>query len=137
MEAGGEVIEDWPQPGDDVDPDWRMFARSASDDKSPIVALMHMLDAWNDAGIGLPNRLKFLFEGEEEAGSPHLDELVAANRELLEADLVVMADGPIHPSNRPTADFGLRGMAGVRLTVYGPIVPLHSGHCSTGASDML
>ncbi len=128
MEAGGQVIEAWPEPGDLVESDWRMFARSASDDKSPIVALMHVLDAWREAGITPPNRIKFLFEGEEEAGSPHLDDLMREHRELFSADLVVMADGPIHPSGRPTADFGLRGMVSVRLTLYGPIVPLHSGH---------
>ncbi len=135
IEAGGQVLTEWPAAGDSVDPAWRMYARSASDDKSPIVALLHVLDAWSEAGIALPNRLKFLFEGEEEAGSPHLDELVSEYRELLAADLVVMADGPIHPSGRPTADFGLRGMASVRLTLYGPIVPLHSGHYGNWAPN--
>jgi len=135
IEAGGEVIAEWPGPGSAVDPDWRMFARSASDDKSPIIALMHMLDAWRQAGIEPPNRIKFLFEGEEEAGSRHLANLVRENRELLSADLVVMADGPIHPSGRPTADFGLRGMQGVSLTLYGPIVPLHSGHYGNWAPN--
>jgi acetylornithine deacetylase/succinyl-diaminopimelate desuccinylase-like protein len=135
IEAGGEVIAEWPQPGSAVDPNWRMYARSASDDKSPIIALMHMLDAWREAGIDTPNRIKFLFEGEEEAGSRYLGDLVRENRELLSADLVVMADGPIHPSRRPTADFGLRGMAGVSLTLYGPIVPLHSGHYGNWAPN--
>ncbi len=61
--------------------------------------------------------------------------LVREHGELFAADLVVMADGPIHPSGRPTADFGLRGMAGVRLTLYGPIVPLHSGHYGNWAPN--
>jgi len=135
IEAGGTVIAQWPEPGGAVEPDWRMYGRSASDDKSPIIALLHMLDAWREAGIEPPNRIKFLFEGEEEAGSPHLAALVRENRELLSADLVVMADGPIHPSARPTADFGLRGMAGVTLTLYGPIVPLHSGHYGNWAPN--
>ncbi len=135
MEAGGSDVSSWPEPGDAVDPAWRLYARGASDDKAPIVALMHMLDAWSEAGIAPPNRVKFLFEGEEEAGSPHLGDLVREHRDLLEADLVVMADGPIHPSGRPTVDFGLRGMASARLTVYGPIVPLHSGHYGNWAPN--
>ena len=135
MEAGGQVISDWPEPGEDVDSDWRLYARAASDDKAPIVALLFVLDAWREAGIEPPNHVKFLFEGEEEAGSPHLGDLVRAHRDLLAADLVVMADGPIHPSNRPTADFGLRGITDVTLTVYGPIVPLHSGHYGNWAPN--
>ena len=135
MEAGGQLMPEWPQPGDEVDPDWRVYARGASDDKAPIIALLHMLDAWGEAGISPPNRVKFLFEGEEEAGSPHLGELVRQNRELFVAELVVMADGPIHPSRRPTADFGLRGFAGATLTMYGPIVALHSGHYGNWAPN--
>jgi acetylornithine deacetylase/succinyl-diaminopimelate desuccinylase-like protein len=118
IEAGGTVIETWPEPGARVDPQWRVYARSASDDKAPIVALMAMLDAWDRAGIPLRNRIKFLFEGDEEAGSPHLARIMRENRDLFAADLVVMADGPSHPSGRPTADFGMRGMVTVTLTVY-------------------
>jgi acetylornithine deacetylase/succinyl-diaminopimelate desuccinylase-like protein len=57
------------------------------------------------------------------------------NRALFAADLVVMADGPIHPSGRPTADFGLRGMVTVTLTSYGPVTPLHSGHYGNWAPN--
>jgi acetylornithine deacetylase/succinyl-diaminopimelate desuccinylase-like protein len=135
IEAGGTIIEPWPAPGTRVDPDWRVYARSASDDKAPIVALMAMLDAWDRAGVPLRNRIKFLFEGDEEAGSPNLAGVMREHRDLLAADLVVMADGPIHPSGRPTADFGLRGLVPVTLTVYGPITPLHSGHYGNWAPN--
>lgn len=128
IENGGRVIEQWPKTGSPVPHEWRVYARSASDDKAPIVAFMAVLDAWRDAGIPLRNRIKMIFEGDEEAGSAHLARVVRDNESLLAADLVVMADGPIHPSNRPTADFGLRGMVTVTLTVYGPVSPLHSGH---------
>ncbi|MFQ5704236.1 MAG: M20/M25/M40 family metallo-hydrolase [Gemmatimonadales bacterium] len=133
-EAGAEEIP-WPSQMSGVDPEWRIYARSASDDKAPIVALMRMLDAWRAAGIPLRNRLKFIFEGEEEAGSTHLAEAVRAHRELLAADLVVMADGPIHPSGRPTADFGLRGLATTTITIYGPAIPIHSGHYGNWAPN--
>lgn len=135
IEEGGEVIAALPAPGSRIDPAWRLYARSASDDKAPIVALMRMLDAWRAAGVPLQNRLTFLFEGDEEAGSVYLPDVVREHRELLEADLVVMADGPIHPSGRPTADFGLRGLAAVTLTMYGPAMPLHSGHYGNWAPN--
>jgi acetylornithine deacetylase/succinyl-diaminopimelate desuccinylase-like protein len=135
IEEGAEVIEEWPTPGSEVDPEWRIYARSASDDKSPIVALMRVLDAWQTAGVPLTNRLKFIFEGDEEAGSRYLPGVVRENGDLLAADLVVMADGPIHPSGNPTADFGLRGNVGATITMYGPAMPLHSGHYGNWAPN--
>jgi acetylornithine deacetylase/succinyl-diaminopimelate desuccinylase-like protein len=135
IEAGGEVLGSWPGTGGEVDPDWRIYGRSASDDKAPIIALMHMLDAWQAAGVPLRNRLKFIFEGDEEAGSTYLPDVMREHRELLAADLVVMADGPIHPSGNPTADFGLRGLATATITMYGPVVPLHSGHYGNWAPN--
>jgi acetylornithine deacetylase/succinyl-diaminopimelate desuccinylase-like protein len=133
--AEGGVLIDWPEPGSQVDAAWRIYARSASDDKAPIVSLMRMLDAWRESGIPLRNRLKFLFEGDEEAGSTYIPEVMREHRDLFSADLVVMADGPIHPSGRPTADFGLRGMVGVTLIMYGAVVPLHSGHYGNWAPN--
>ena len=135
IEDGGAVISSWPEPGERFPEEWRLYARSASDDKAPIVALMHVLDAWREAGVQPPNRLKFLFEGDEEVGSQFLPGMAREYSDLLEADLVVMADGPIHPSGRPTADFGLRGIVDVTLTVYGPIRPLHSGHYGNWAPN--
>lgn len=135
IEAGGAVVHQWPAASDRVDPEFRLYARSASDDKAPIVVLMQILDAWKAAGISPPNRLKFIFEGDEEAGSKHLAQTARRYRDLLRADLAVMADGPIHESGRPSAFFGLRGLATVTLTVYGPIRPLHSGHYGNWAPN--
>ncbi len=135
LEAGGRELTRWPAPGERVPQDWRLYARSASDDKAPIVALLQMLDAWRAAGLAPPNHLKFLFEGDEEAGSNYLAATARRHRDLLAADLYVMADGPIHPSGRPTAVFGLRGIVDVTLTVYGPVRPLHSGHYGNWAPN--
>lgn len=132
---GGTVIPVWPDSGSRFPPQWRLYARSASDDKAPIVALMHVLDAWREAGISPPNHIKFLFEGDEEVRSAYLPWAAREHADVLAADLVIMADGPIHPTNRPTVDFGLRGIVNVRLTVYGPIVPLHSGHYGNWAPN--
>jgi acetylornithine deacetylase/succinyl-diaminopimelate desuccinylase-like protein len=135
IEAGGTVVSQWPAASDRVDPEFRLYARSASDDKTPIVVLMQILDAWKAAGIAPPNRLKFLFEGDEEAGSKYLAQTARRYQDLLRADLAIMADGPIHESGRPSAFFGLRGLATVGLTVYGPIRPLHSGHYGNWAPN--
>ncbi|HXF95431.1 MAG TPA: M20/M25/M40 family metallo-hydrolase [Gemmatimonadales bacterium] len=135
LEAGGTAVRRWPAAGERVPGEWRVYARSASDDKSPIVALMHVLDAWRAAGVEAPNRIKFLFEGDEEAGSGFIAEAARRHRDLLAADLVVMADGPIHPTQRPTAVFGLRGIVTLRVTVYGPVRPLHSGHYGNWAPN--
>lgn len=135
IESGGRIVDRWPEAGESVDPEWRIYARSASDDKAPIAALLSILDAARSSGAELPNRLKFLFEGDEEAGSRHLAEAARRSRELFSAHLAVMADGPIHPSGRPSAFFGLRGLVTVDLTVYGPIRPLHSGHYGNWAPN--
>ncbi|MBI4513417.1 MAG: M20/M25/M40 family metallo-hydrolase [Gemmatimonadetes bacterium] len=135
LESGGREVSRWPARGEPVPPEWRVYARSASDDKAPIIALLHILDAWRASGIEPPNRLKFLFEGDEEAGSKFLPQIAGEHRDLLLADLAIMADGPIHPSGRPTAVFGLRGIVTVTVTVYGPIRPLHSGHYGNWAPN--
>ena len=135
IESGGRVVERWPTGSQRVPEDWRIYARSASDDKAPIVALLAVLDAWRARGIEPTNRLKLLFEGDEEAGSNFLPGIAERHRDLLAADLAIMADGPMHPSGRPTAVFGLRGIVTVRLTLYGPVRPLHSGHYGNWAPN--
>jgi acetylornithine deacetylase/succinyl-diaminopimelate desuccinylase-like protein len=133
LEAGGTVV---PFPADGrYQADWRLFARSASDDKSPIVALMVALDALRDAGLSPTTNLKFIFEGDEEAGSPNLEALARRHGDLLEADLLVAADGPIDPSGLPTLYFGARGIVSAEVTVYGPLRPLHSGHYGNWAPN--
>ena len=72
--------------------------------------------------------LKLFFEGEEEAGSPHLASVLAANRELLRADAWLLCDGPVHQSRRMQVVFGARGVTDVEITVYGPSRSVHSGH---------
>jgi acetylornithine deacetylase/succinyl-diaminopimelate desuccinylase-like protein len=111
-----------------LDPEWRIFARSASDDKAPILALAAALDALTALGLRPSVNLKLFFEGEEEAGSPHLAQVLARNRELLRADAWLLCDGPVHQSRRQQVVFGVRGVTDVELTVYGPAHAIHSGH---------
>ncbi len=132
LEDGAQII---PVPTGTIDPEWRVYARSASDDRSPIIMLLAALDAMREAGISPSSNIKFLFEGDEEAGSPHMNEVAERYRDKLAADVVLFADGPKHPSGRPTLNFGARGITSVQLTVYGPAQPLHSGHYGNWAPN--
>ncbi|PHN03157.1 M20/M25/M40 family metallo-hydrolase [Flavilitoribacter nigricans] len=109
-------------------PDWRIFARSASDAKGPINMFLAAWDAMKEAGKSPLYNIKLIMDCEEEMGSPNLPPAVEVHRDKLAADHLIILDGPPHISNAPTLVFGARGIATVRLTTYGPRVPQHSGH---------
>jgi acetylornithine deacetylase/succinyl-diaminopimelate desuccinylase-like protein len=134
VEQNGRIVP-LPDRGGVLDDDARLYARSASDDKSPIIAMLTALDALRAARIPLSVNLKFFFEGEEEAGSDHLEAMLRAHAKLLNADGWVFADGPVHQSRRPQVVFGVRGVMGAELTVYGPSRALHSGHYGNWAPN--
>ncbi len=118
-----------------LDPEWRLYARSASDDKGPIVALLAALDALRASGLQPSVNVKLFLEGEEEQGSPHLTEILRANKDLLAADVWLLCDGPVHQTRRMQIFFGARGVSGLEITVYGPARPLHSGHYGNWAPN--
>jgi acetylornithine deacetylase/succinyl-diaminopimelate desuccinylase-like protein len=126
-EAGGKIIP-MPSPDKAFESEWRIYARSASDDKSPIVAMLTALDAIGANKLKLTANLKFFFEGEEEAGSPHLEAIVAKYSDQLKADAWILCDGPVHQTRRQQLYFGVRGIISFELTVYGANRELHSGH---------
>jgi acetylornithine deacetylase/succinyl-diaminopimelate desuccinylase-like protein len=111
-----------------LDPELRVFARSASDDKAPIMMLLAAFDGLKAAGVDPAINVKVLLDSEEEKGSPSIGAVAQANKELLACDALLILDGPRHQSERPTLVFGNRGAARVTLVVYGPRQPLHSGH---------
>jgi acetylornithine deacetylase/succinyl-diaminopimelate desuccinylase-like protein len=115
--------------------DGRIYARSASDDKAPIIAIATALDALKAAGIPLRANIKFVFEGEEEAGSPHLASILAKYKELLGSDVWLICDGPVHQSRRQQIVFGARGITSLDITIYGPKRELHSGHYGNWAPN--
>jgi acetylornithine deacetylase/succinyl-diaminopimelate desuccinylase-like protein len=115
--------------------DGRIYARSASDDKAPIIAIATALDALKAAGIPLRSNIKFVFEGEEEAGSPHLASILAKYKDLLASDVWLICDGPVHQSRRQQIVFGARGITQLDITVYGPKRELHSGHYGNWAPN--
>jgi acetylornithine deacetylase/succinyl-diaminopimelate desuccinylase-like protein len=134
LDAAGQVIA-IPAAARSIQSEWRLYGRSASDDKAPIVAMLAALDALR-AAHGSPSvNLKFFFEGEEEAGSGHLKELLERNASLLTADAWLFCDGPVHQSRRQQIVFGVRGVTGAELTVYGPSHGLHSGHYGNWAPN--
>jgi acetylornithine deacetylase/succinyl-diaminopimelate desuccinylase-like protein len=124
----GEHEIDWKSARGPFDPEWRLFGRSASDDKASIVAFLAAFDALKAAGKSPSVNIKVLWEGEEEAGSPHLAEILRNNREALVADLILIGDGPVHQSRQPMIYFGARGIMQLEATIYGPLRALHDGH---------
>lgn len=117
-----------PDPFTPVVRDGRLFARSASDDKSPIIMTLAAVDALKAAGAAPTSNIRVILDGEEEAGSPSLVPAIARYRDKLSADLMVILDGPQHSSGRPTIAYGARGIARVDITVFGPKVGVHSGN---------
>jgi acetylornithine deacetylase/succinyl-diaminopimelate desuccinylase-like protein len=115
--------------------DWRIYARSASDDTAPILAILAAVDALDSAGVSPSVNVRVILDGEEEAGSPNLVPAIGRYRDKLEADLMLILDGPLHPVGRPTLVYGARGNLAVELTVYGPKFPLHSGHYGNWAPN--
>ena len=108
--------------------DWRIYARGASDDKGGVMAILTAFSAIKESGIKFPYNIKFFFEGEEEQGSTHLHQILEKYRSLLQSDLWIICDGPVHQSGYKQIVFGARGDAHLTLKVFGPKNPLHSGH---------
>jgi acetylornithine deacetylase/succinyl-diaminopimelate desuccinylase-like protein len=132
LDKDGRII---PLPAGKFDPEWRLYARSTGDDKAPVIAIATALDALRASRIPLRQNVKFVFEGEEEAGSPHLAKIIEQNKELLRSDVWLICDGPVHQSRRQQIVFGARGIVTVDVTVYGPAHELHSGHYGNWAPN--
>ena len=133
LNRDGRVVE-LPASGP-INPEWRIYARSASDDKAPVIAIPTALDALKAARIPLRSNIKIVFEGEEEAGSPHLASIIAKNKALLAGDVWLICDGPVHQSRRQQIVFGARGITTLDITLYGPNHELHSGHYGNWAPN--
>ena len=137
MEAGSTEPKPIPLPkkGEKINEEWRLYARSASDDKSPITALLAAIDAVKAAGLNFGANVRFIYEGEEEAGSPFLQSFAENNKSLFETEVLYVCDGPMYFNNQPTLKFGARGITTIDITVYGPNVNVHSGHYGNWAPN--
>jgi acetylornithine deacetylase/succinyl-diaminopimelate desuccinylase-like protein len=115
--------------------EWRIYARSASDDKAGVDAILNAYGAISKSGFIPGSNLKFFFEGEEEAGSAHLNEILQKYRPLLQSDAWIICDGPVHQSGKKQIVFGVRGDTHLDLTIYASKKPLHSGHYGNWAPN--
>ena len=131
IEQGGKIIS---VPGN-VSPEYRLAGRGSADDKAGVMTILNAYDALVKTGATLKHNIKFFFEGEEELGSTHLDEIFKKHKEKLQTDLWVIIDGPRHVSGKKMISFGVRGDVNMNLTVYGPKRPLHSGNYGNWAPN--
>jgi acetylornithine deacetylase/succinyl-diaminopimelate desuccinylase-like protein len=115
--------------------DYRIYGRSTSDDKGPIVGFLAGLDGLKAAGLAPSVNVKVFLEGEEEAGSPNLERLLRAHRDTLRADAWIFGDGPVHQSRKALVSFGVRGSVDLEITTYGPVRAVHSGHYGNWAPN--
>ncbi|HUB81718.1 MAG TPA: M20/M25/M40 family metallo-hydrolase [Bryobacteraceae bacterium] len=134
VQDGGKTIP-LPAAGQPFNPEWRLYGRGSGDDKAPIIAMLTALDAMRAAGIRTRSNIKFAFEGEEEAGSPNLEKILSANKDLFSGDLWLMCDGPVYQTRQQQIVFGARGDTGLDITLYGPRFELHSGHYGNWAPN--
>ncbi|HEX9955972.1 MAG TPA: M20/M25/M40 family metallo-hydrolase, partial [Fibrella sp.] len=134
LEAGGKAIL-LPKAGEPINPDWRIYGRSTSDDKAGVFAILAAYDALVNLKIKPTVNLKFFFEGEEEAGSTHLSEILERHKDRLKSDLWIICDGPVHQTGRKQVLFGVRGDVNLELKVFASKRPLHSGHYGNWAPN--
>ena len=106
--------------------DGYIYARGVSDNKAQLLAHVKGVEAYLKSHGRLPINIKYLFEGEEEIGSPNLEPFCAANRELLKGDLVVMSDSHVHETGRPMLILGLKGLVYLQITLRGANRDVHS-----------
>ena len=107
--------------------DGHLYARGVSDDKGPMLIPILVAEAWFKETGSLPVNMKFLFEGEEEVGSRHLEAFVTEHRERLQADAVLSADGAMWRVNEPSLTVSSRGLCGLEVTLTAAGKDLHSG----------
>ncbi len=125
LEHGGTIVAH--SPGQRIDPELRITGRASADDKAGVMMILNAYEALVKSGGSPKVNIKFLFEGEEEVGSPHLDEIFQNNKEKLQADIWIIVDGSRRVTGENVVVFGVRGDVNMDLTVYGAKRPLHSG----------
>ncbi len=109
--------------------DGRIYARGATDDKGNSLIPVLAVEALLKTTRRLPVNVKFLYEGQEEIGSPQLPSFMEQNRERLACDLVISADGVQYSEEQPGLFIAFKGICAMHLDITGPDRDLHSGIC--------
>jgi len=123
-----DPVELWSSPPfEPVIRDGRIYARGASDDKGNMLAPILATEAILETTQALPLNLKFLIEGQEEIGSPHLPPFMKAEASRFASDMAVSADGSQWSEHEPAIWVSLRGLCAIQINVRGPSRDLHSG----------
>ena len=127
-EGGWEIIPWEYLSKKEINPEWRIFARSTSDSKGAVNMFLTAVDIMLDKKEWSNFNIKVIMDFEEEIGSPQLPKAVVQYKEQLASDMLVIFDGPRHLKNEPTLTFGARGISTITLKVFGAVFPQHSGH---------
>jgi len=123
-----DPVELWETPPFEPDiRDNKLYARGAGDDKGQVFMQIKAIEAIMKTEGKLPVNVKFIYEGEEEIGSPSLDAFIEAHKELLTADLLLVSDTTLEGEGQPSICYGLRGLIGMQIDIKGPASDLHSG----------
>ncbi|WP_418574274.1 dipeptidase [Phocaeicola sp.] len=123
-----EPLELWKNPPFEPEiHDGHIWARGADDDKGQSMIQVKAFEYLVREGL-LHHNVKFIFEGEEEIGSPSLNAFLKAHKELLKADVILVSDTSMLGADLPSLTTGLRGLAYWEIEVTGPNRDLHSGH---------
>lgn len=131
-----DPLDEWiSAPFEPTRRDGNLYARGATDDKGQMLTHVKSAQAWMNTEGRLPINLKFLIEGEEEVGSEHLEQFIAANRQRLACDVVVISDTSQFAPEQPAITYGLRGIAYFELRLTGPKQDLHSGTFGGGVMN--
>ena len=124
-----EPIDAWDSPPfEPTIRNGRMYGRGTADNKAQMFAHIKAVEAILRTGGTIPVNLKFMFDPEEEIGSPNLDRFIRTTGDKFKADIGYYSDGPIHPSMRPKVSFGNRGMCYVEINHQEAGRDVHSGH---------
>jgi acetylornithine deacetylase/succinyl-diaminopimelate desuccinylase-like protein len=124
-----DPLDEWVSPPfEPAIRDGRIYARGVGDNKGQHFAQILAIESHLAVHGKLPCNVILLLEGEEEIGSPHIADFVGANRDILNADLVVTADGHVHNTGTPVLKYGVRGVASFELRARGANRDVHSGN---------
>ena len=132
-----EPLDQWrTEPFTPTIIDGKLYCRGASDDKGQSFTYIKGYEAYREIMGGVPVNVKFIFDGEEEIGSPSLLPFVQEHKEMLRADVLLSSDSKIHDSGRPIIFLGLKGMCSVDIEISCSAKDLHSMYASVAPSPV-